>query len=104
MPIHPSDCPLEPITRLLGGKWKVRILWAVYQAGRIRFNKLKQDVGGITDLSLTKCLKEFVDNDIISRQQFMEVPPHVEYSLTENGQNLIAALLSLRQWSRAQDE
>ena len=96
-------CPLEYATNLLGGKWKVRLLWAVHTAGVIRFNQLKRELEGITDLALTKCLKDFVDNDIIHREQFNEVPPHVEYSLTENGRKLVAALAEVRQWSRAQN-
>ncbi len=96
------DCPLEYTTSLLGGKWKVRLLWAVYTGGSVRFSQLKQQLAGITDLSLTKCLKDFVASGILQREQFNEIPPHVEYSLTENGKNLVGALAKVREWSKAQ--
>ena len=98
----PHDCPLEYTTSLLGGKWKIRLLWAVHQAGEIRFNQLKKSLAGITDLALSKCLKDFVAAGVMRREQFNEVPPHVEYSLTENGSKLVAALAEVRQWSRVQ--
>lgn len=97
------DCPLEYTTNLLGGKWKVRLLWAVHTAGVARFNQLKRELDGITDLALANCLKDFVAGGIMRREQFNEVPPHVEYSLTENGKKLVAALAEVRQWSHAQD-
>ncbi|MBQ9452168.1 MAG: helix-turn-helix transcriptional regulator [Desulfovibrio sp.] len=98
------DCPLEYTANLLGGKWKIRLLWAVHTAGKVRFNQLKRELEGITDLALTKCLKEFVSCGIMRREQFNEVPPHVEYSLTENGKKLVTALAEVRQWSHAQQE
>lgn len=98
----PHDCPLAYATRLLAGKWKVRLLWAVHTAGVARFNQLKRELEGITDLALAKCLKEFVASGVLRREQFNEVPPHVEYSLTENGRNLVSALAEVRRWSQAQ--
>lgn len=103
MKTPPHDCPLEYTTNLLGGKWKVRLLWFVYTAGTARFSQIKRELKDITDLSLTKCLKEFVASDVMQREQFNEVPPHVEYSLTENGKKLVAALAEVCQWSHDQE-
>lgn len=100
----PYDCPLEYTFHLLGGKWKVRLLWAVHTAKSVRFNQLKRSLSGITDVALTNCLKEFVQSGIMERTQFDEVPPHVEYSLSENGKKLVEALAEVRQWSRTQDQ
>ena len=95
-----SDCPLEYATGLIGGKWKIRLIWAIYTAECIRFNELKGKLDGITDVMLTKILKELVKENIITRIQYNEIPPRVEYSLTENGLNLVNALNEITKWSR----
>ncbi|AHF06450.1 winged helix-turn-helix transcriptional regulator [Desulfitobacterium metallireducens] len=95
-----SDCPLEYAISILGGKWKLQIIWTIYTAKSIRFNQLKQELDGITDMMLTKILKEFVTQNIIIRHQYNEIPPHVEYSLSENGLKLVEALSEVRKWSR----
>ena len=86
------DCPLEYATGLIGGKWKIRLIWAIYTEECIRFNELKGKLNGITDVMLTKILKELVKENIVTRIQYNEIPPRVEYSLTENGLNLVNAL------------
>ena len=96
------ECPLERMSDLLGGRWKIRLLWAVHRAGSARYSQLKRGLAGITDMALATCLKDFVASGVMRREQFNEVPPHVEYSLTENGQRLGQALEAVRQWSRSQ--
>lgn len=95
-----TDCPLEYTTNLLGGKWKIKLIWTIYEAEHIRFNELKRKLDGITDLMLTKILKELVNENIINRKQYNEIPPHVEYSLTDNGLKLVNALAEVRKWTR----
>lgn len=95
-----TDCPLEYTTNLLGGKWKIRLIWTIYETKCIRFNELKRELDGITDLMLTKILKELVTENIITRKQYNEIPPRVEYSLTENGINLVNALSEIRNWTK----
>lgn len=94
-----SDCPLTYTTNLLGGKWKIQLIWIIYETKSIRFNELKRKLNGITDLMLTKILKELVNENIVHRQQYNEIPPHVEYSLTQHGLNLIDALSEIRKWT-----
>lgn len=94
-----TDCPLEYASFIIGGKWKLRILWILSQADYVRFNTLKRDLDGITDLMLTKSLKELVSADVVKRVQYNEIPPRVEYSLTENGLKLIEALVPINKWS-----
>ena len=96
------ECPLERVSSLLGGKWKIRLLWAVHKAGSARFSTLKRELAGITDMTLAGCLKDFVACGVMRREQFNEVPPHVEYSLTEQGRSLIDSLEGVLQWSRRQ--
>lgn len=66
----------------------------------MRYNELKRDIDGITNMVLTQALKELGLSGIIKREQFLEVPPRVEYSLTEKGETLIPALKALADWGK----
>jgi DNA-binding HxlR family transcriptional regulator len=93
-----DNCPLTFALNLIGGKWRLPIIWALNKNGTMRYNELKRNIDGITNMVLTQSLKELESNGIISREQFMEVPPRVEYSLTDNGEALIPALKALAAW------
>lgn len=95
-----DNCPLTHALNLIGGKWRLPIIWALSKNGTMRYNELKRNIDGITNMMLTQTLKELEMYGIISREQFMEVPPRVEYSLTENGENLIPALKALADWGK----
>ncbi len=95
-----KDCPLERAVDILGGKWKIKLLWIIYEYKTIRFNQLKRELPGITDLMLAKILKSLAAENIVKREQFNEIPPHVEYSLTETGVKLIESLSEIRRWVR----
>ena len=99
-----SDCPLEYALEILGGKWKLKIIWTIFKFKVIRFNQLKRELPGITDLMLAKILKLLVENNIVQRTQFNEIPPRVEYSLTENGLQLVESLANIRQWVSEQNQ
>ena len=94
------DCPLEYATNLISGKWKIRLLWILYTSEFVRFNELKRQLSGITDMMLTKILKELIKENIVDRVQYNEIPPRVEYSLTPNGLNLVNALNEVTKWSK----
>lgn len=93
-----DDCPLTFALNLIGGKWRLPIIWAIYQNEVIRYNELKRSVEGITNMMLTQSLKEMETYDIINRKQYEEIPPRVEYSLTDNGKELISVLKKLANW------
>lgn len=93
-----DNCPLTFALNLIGGKWRLPIIWALHKNGTMRYNELKRSIEGITNMMLTQILKELEVDGIINREQFMEVPPRVEYSLTKDGENLIQALKSLADW------
>ena len=95
-----DNCPLTFALNLIGGKWRLPIIWALSKNGTLRYNELKRNIDGITNMMLTQSLKELELYHIISRKQFMEVPPRVEYSLTDNGENLIPALKALANWGK----
>ena len=69
--------------KLLSGKWRLRVILEIYKEDKIRFNKLQKSVDGISSIMLTRVLKELIENNLVLRTQFNEIPPHVEYSLTK---------------------
>ena len=95
---HLNNCPLTFALNIIGGKWRLPIIWALSKNKIMRYNELKRSIDGITNMMLTQTLKELESYDIIKREQFMEVPPRVEYSLTNNGENLLPALNELANW------
>ena len=95
-----DNCPLTFALNYIGGKWRLPIIWALSKNGTMRYNELKRSIDGITNMMLTQSLKELELNGIINRQQYMEIPPRVEYSLTDNGKELIPALKALANWGK----
>jgi DNA-binding HxlR family transcriptional regulator len=95
-----DNCPLTFALNIIGGKWRLPIIWALSKNGTMRYNELKRNIDGITNMMLTQSLKELELDGIINRKQFMEIPPRVEYSLTDNGEELIPALKALAAWGK----
>jgi DNA-binding HxlR family transcriptional regulator len=91
------SCGLEAALEVVGGKWKVLILWALRTEPR-RFGELRRLVSGISEKMLIQHLKEMEADGIVTRKDFKEVPPRVEYSLTKFGVSLCAALAPLCEW------
>ena len=90
-------CGLEAALDVVGGKWKVLILWALRVEAH-RFGELRRLVQGISEKMLIQHLKEMEADGIVTRRDFKEVPPRVEYALTSFGQSLYAALAPLCEW------
>jgi DNA-binding HxlR family transcriptional regulator len=90
-------CGLEAALEVIGGKWKVLILWQLNGEAR-RFGELRRLVAGISEKMLIQHLKEMEADGIVTRKDFKEVPPHVEYSLTRFGESLCKALAPLCEW------
>ncbi len=86
--------------RLLGGKWKLLILWHLWRR-TCRFNELKRAIPGITQHMLTTQLRELEADGIVSRTVYAEVPPRVEYALTEYAATLEQVLRPLAAWGSA---
>ena len=85
---------------LLSGKWSLKILICLCREKKIRFNDLRGMLPGISSNKLAQCLKEFEQNKIVKRIQYDEIPPRVEYSLTELGQELHPAIILLNEWGQ----
>jgi len=90
-------CPVEVTLDLIDGKWKGIILYHL-QEGRLRFGELRKRMPGITQRMLTKQLRALEEDDLITRQVFAEVPPRVEYALSETGLRLRPVIDALKRW------
>ncbi|MDX2407773.1 helix-turn-helix transcriptional regulator [Streptomyces microflavus] len=92
-------CGIDAAMDVIGGKWKVLILWALDEKP-CRFGELRRAVPGVTEKVLSSHLKELEDDGIVHREEYAEVPPRVEYSLTPRGVSLNVALGPLGEWGR----
>ena len=92
-------CPLEYGLDVFGGKWKSRILCVLAKQGTLRYSQLRQEMINITDAVLASALKELIGDGLIIRKQFDEIPPRVEYQLSEKGYSAIPILQSICIWS-----
>ncbi len=90
---------LEASLSLIGGKWKFLILWHLF-TGKKRFGELRRLVGGISEKVLIQDLKEFAADGLVKRIDHQEVPPRVEYELTELGETLAEACHPLCDWGK----
>lgn len=96
---HNDICPIKQIVRLLGGKWKMPIICILATGKPLRNGVIKRRLGKITDMMLAQSLKELEADGIVLRKQFNEVPPHVEYSLTEKGESVVPLLTAIANWA-----
>ncbi|GGD86616.1 winged helix-turn-helix transcriptional regulator [Paenibacillus nasutitermitis] len=98
MEIQPSLCNVEDTLSIINGKWKAIIVLHLLYGGTKRFSELKRLVPSITPKMLTSQLRELEEQQIIQRVVYPEIPPRVEYSITEYGHSLKQVLLMLHQW------
>lgn len=92
-------CPIEGIINVLSKKWALLVIGTISNHNKIRFNKLKINLKGISSKTLTDRLKELEKAGIINRQAFPEIPPRVEYSLTQDGREVRDAMKPLMEWA-----
>lgn len=90
-------CAVESTLNVIGGRWKVLILRELLHGTR-RFNQLHRSLQGITQKMLTQQLRELEEEGIIHREVYLQVPPKVEYSLTETGKTLQPILDAMHEW------
>ncbi|MCR5800369.1 MAG: helix-turn-helix transcriptional regulator [Lachnospiraceae bacterium] len=92
-------CPLEYGLQLFGGKWESKIICVLSDNRQLRYGAIRDKVEGITDAALGNTLKKLVSEGLIDRIQYNEIPPRVEYSLTEKGKSVVPVIHTICEWS-----
>jgi len=96
---HLCFCPIEGIIDVIGKKWALLIINALCNRGKLRFSDLMKELGGISPKTLSDTLKELQIERLIKREPFAEIPPRVEYSLSQDGLELGKAIIPLLKWA-----
>lgn len=99
--IYNDNCPVLYALNIISGKWRLLILWRLRDGG-LRYNQLKRELDGITNIMLTRSLQDLEEYGLINRVQHSEIPPHVEYFLTENAKKLLPVMLLIKEWGKEQ--
>ena len=89
---------MSTLQKVLGGKWKIEILYYIAIGDVHRFGDLRRHIGEITESSLTKQLRELEADGFINRYDYKELPPRVEYTLTDLGESFISVLNYMKEW------
>ena len=99
-PCTPGRCPAEATLEVIGGRWKVPILWHLLK-GTLRFSELRRALPGVTQKMLTQQLRELERQGVVRRTVYPQVPPKVEYSLTDRGASLKPVVDAMCKWGKA---
>jgi DNA-binding HxlR family transcriptional regulator len=94
------QCPVEATLAVIGGKWKAVLIFHMMTDGAQRFAELRRKTRGISERILSRQLRELQYDGIVHREVFAEVPPRVEYSLTEYGESLRPVTEAMCQWGK----
>ena len=94
-----NECPVTHCMQKIGGKWKPIIIFLIRKGGN-RFGVLQRGIQGISKQMLTKQLRELEEDGILHRKVYPEVPPRVEYSITEFGESLLPVIDAMSEWGR----
>jgi DNA-binding HxlR family transcriptional regulator len=100
---HLCFCPIKGIIDIIGKKWSLLIINALRNQGKLRFNDLMKQLGGISPKTLSDTLKELQIEKLINRESFAEIPPRVEYSLSQDGIKLGEAIIPLISWAATRE-
>lgn len=93
-----ATCPIEYTMFNIAGKWKLVLLWHIYDKKVIRYGELKKCLNNITHKMLSNQLKDLVSYGLVHKEMYHQVPPKVEYSLTEKGETLVPMLHVMYDW------
>lgn len=92
-------CPIKYFFDVAGGKWKTSILCILASGEAHRYSRIRRKLGTITNTMLAQSLQQLEEEGMIDRNQYNEIPPRVEYGLTEKGKTIIPVLLNMADWS-----
>lgn len=95
----PSNCPTRTILDRFGDKWSILSIFYLGEAGTLRFNELKKRIEGISQRMLTVTLRSLERDGLISRRVYSEIPPRVDYELTDLGRSLLGQVIELGEWA-----
>ena len=98
MKVTKELCPVESFTEMLGGKWKLLIINTIRKKGIARFGQLATSIPNISRKVLTDQLKSLQRDNLISRKQYQQIPPKVEYSLTKKADGLCSVFKTIEDW------
>lgn len=93
-------CKASPLLEWLGNKWALVVLVRISESGPVRFNELYRSIPSVSEKILSQVLKQLTIDGIIERELFPEVPPRVEYSISELGKTLIPFIEALMKWGQ----
>jgi DNA-binding HxlR family transcriptional regulator len=99
--VSPNECKFETVLEILVGKWKPIILYHLFSNGTLRFSELQRAIPDITKKMLTQQLRELEYHDIVHREVYHQVPPKVEYSVTDYGKGIIPVVEAMNVWGIA---
>ena len=94
-------CPIKYLVEVFGGKWKLPVICILHNGNPMRFSEIKRQLENVTDIMLSQTLKELEKSGIVTRHQYNEVPPRVDYTLTDKGKSILPLLTEMAQWAIA---
>ena len=92
-------CPLEYGLTIFGGKWKSRVICVLSSKEKLRYSQIRKEMFNITDAVLASTLKDLIEDGMIVRKAYNEIPPKVEYYLSKKGKSVVPILQSICQWA-----
>ncbi len=101
---HPLGCPVSATLSVIGGRWKPIILFLLMKRGVLRFGEFQKKIPAVTQRMLTSQLRELEKDGVILRTAYAEMPPRVEYCLTEYGHTLKEVLYAMHYWGEKHKE
>ena len=96
-----TDCPIRNVLDRIGDKWSILIIIMLGDHGTLRFNELNQQIGTISQKMLTVTLRTLEADGLVTRTMYLQIPPSVEYTLTELGRSLLPTVATLADWATA---
>lgn len=91
---------LELVVERIGGKWKIRILWALGDGQGKRYSSIKAAMPSITDMMLSQSLRDLCRDGLVQRNQYQEIPPRVEYQITAEGKGFLPGIGKIIEWAK----
>lgn len=96
-----TNCPIRNVLNRIGDKWSILIIDLLGSHGTLRFNELNHHIGSISQKMLTVTLKTLEADGLVARKLYPQIPPKVEYTLTEMGKSMLPAVVMLKDWATA---